>query len=284
MTIRELLNESIELLIKNDREERAAYELLKNVLNLESYELYSKLDDSVEEEAIIKFNEMFDEYVAGRPLQHILGYETFLGRDIIVNEDVLIPRYETEELVENILYHIDDYFEEYNEIVVADIGSGSGAIALTLALEEPKTKVYGVDISLEAIETALKNSSKFDAEVKYFQGNLIDPLIENDIKVDILVSNPPYIPNNEHVEDNVKDYEPNIALFGGFKGLDFYERIFEKAHKVINERALLAFEIGHNQKEELSELVKKYFNDEFEILKDINGKDRMLFIYHNIER
>ena len=284
MTIRELLNNSIESLVKNNREERAAYELLKNVLVLESYELYNKLDDILQDDEINQFNALLNEYIEGRPLQHILGYETFLGRDIIVNEDVLIPRYETEELVENILYHIDDYFEKYDEIKVADIGSGSGAIALTLDLEEPKTKMYGVDISLDAIEVAKENSNKFEAKVEYFQGNLIEPLLDNKIKVDILVSNPPYIPDSEYVEDNVKDYEPNIALFGGKKGLDFYERIFKDANKVINERALLAFEIGHNQKEEITNLVKKYFDDEFEILKDINGKDRMLFIYHNIER
>ncbi|MDF9866759.1 release factor glutamine methyltransferase [Bacilli bacterium PM5-3] len=285
MRIRELLNSTVETLIENNKEERAAYELLKEYLNLESYELYSKLDEMVADEVIVKFKESINEYILGKPLQHILGYETFFGRDMIVNEDVLIPRYETEELVENILYHIDDYFDKYDEIVLADIGTGSGAIALSLDLEETKTKVYATDISEVALKVAKDNCNKFQANVELMQGSMLEPLIEKGIKLDILVSNPPYIPDDEYVEDSVKTNEPNIALFGGEEGLDFYIEIFKNADKVLKEKALLAFEIGYNQKESISKAVNEYFSDcEFEIIKDINGKDRMLFIYKNIKR
>ncbi|MEG0367921.1 MAG: peptide chain release factor N(5)-glutamine methyltransferase, partial [Coprobacillus sp.] len=249
MSIRELLDEATNKIIEFGKEERAAYELLKDIASLESYELYNKLDETLDKDIIDRFEKSLDHYLKGIPLQHILGYEMFFGRDFIVNENVLIPRYETEELVENILYHIDDYFEEYSQITLADIGTGSGAIAISLDLEEDKTKVYGSDISQEAIEVAYDNNDKLGAKVEFFKGDLLDPIIKNDIKLDILVSNPPYIPNEEFVDDSVKEFEPHLALFGGEEGLDFYTKIFEKAHLVLNDRALLAFEIGYRQKE-----------------------------------
>ncbi|MEG0283346.1 MAG: peptide chain release factor N(5)-glutamine methyltransferase [Erysipelotrichales bacterium] len=285
MSIRELLDEATKKIISFGKEERAAYELLKEIASLESYELYNKLDDTLDKDIIDRFEKNLDHYLKGIPLQHILGYEMFFGRDFIVNENVLIPRYETEELVENILYHIDDYFEEYSQITVADIGTGSGAIAISLDLEEDKTKVYGSDISQNAIEVAYDNNDKLGAKVEFFKGDMLEPFIKNDIKLDILVSNPPYIPNEEFVDESVKGYEPHLALFGGSEGLDFYTEIFKNASKVINDRCLLAFEIGYAHKEAITKEVEKYFPGcEFEILKDINGKDRMLFIYHNIKR
>lgn len=285
MKIREFIDETSKTLMEMGREGRSAIELIKYNLNLESYELYAKLEDEIAPNILERIQKDVDKYIKGVPLQHIVGYETFLGRDFIVNSNVLIPRYETEELVENVLYHIDDYFADYEKITIADIGCGSGAIGLTLALEESRAKVYATDISHDAIEVAAANSTKFDADVEFFQGDMLEPLINGDIKLDILVSNPPYIPNDEKLESIVKDFEPNVALFGGEDGVDFYRKIFEDARKVLNKRALLAFEIGYNQRELISKEVEKYFPEaEYEILKDINGKDRMLFIYFNIER
>lgn len=285
MKIREFIDDTSKTLMEMGREGRSAIELIKYNLNLESYELYAKLEDEIAPNILEKIQKDIDRYIKGVPLQHIVGYETFLGRDFIVNSNVLIPRYETEELVENILYHIDDYFEDYERITLADIGCGSGAIGITLDLEEERTKVYGVDISEEAIEVAAANSEKFNSDIEFYKGDLLEPLIKGGIKLDILVSNPPYIPNDEVLEDTVKEHEPNIALFGGEDGTDFYKKIFESAKEVLNERALLAFEIGYNQKEVISKAVEKYFPDtEYEVLKDINGKDRMLFIYMNIDR
>ncbi|WP_423363520.1 peptide chain release factor N(5)-glutamine methyltransferase [Mycoplasma sp. P36-A1] len=285
MTIRELLNHGSKLAIDNNKEERAAYELLKVLTNLESYELYAKLDEQVANTIEVKFETMLKEYIYGTPLQHILGYETFFGRDLIVNEDVLIPRYETEELVENILYHIDDYFEDYETIKIGDVGSGSGAIAITLDLEEAKAKVYGSDISAKALVVAQANNDKFEADVTFMQGDLLQPFIDNNLKLDFFVSNPPYIPNQQEIQATVKDFEPNVALFGGNDGLDFYRRIFEDVDKITEEKAIMAFEFGYDQKEIMEEAIKHYFpNYEYEIIKDINGKDRMLFIYKNIKK
>ncbi|MDL2211277.1 peptide chain release factor N(5)-glutamine methyltransferase [Erysipelotrichaceae bacterium OttesenSCG-928-M19] len=283
MSIRELLKETVALLYDNNREEKAAYDLLQDTMQLESYQIYSMLDEEIEAELINEYRMKVSRYLDGEPLQYILGYEMFLGRNFSVDKRVLIPRYETEELVENILYHIDDYFSEYQEIKVADIGCGSGAISISLDLEEPKTKVIGCDISKVALEVAKKNNDLLNAKVKFMQGDLLQPLISANIKLDILVSNPPYIPNEENIALSVKDYEPNIALFGGHKGIDFYIEIFKDAKKILNERALLAFEIGHQQKADLLNAATTFFEDaKMEVLKDINGKDRMLFIYLNI--
>ena len=118
----------------------------------------------------------------------------FFSRDFIVNEDVLIPRYETEELVENILYKIDDYFEDYESIDLCDVGTGSGAIMISLALEESKLNVVATDISKEALEVARLNAQELGQILKFYQGDMLEPLIDREMKVDIFVSNPPYIP------------------------------------------------------------------------------------------
>ena len=113
-------------------------------------------------------------------------------------------------------------------------------------------------------------------------GDMLEPLIERNIKVDILISNPPYIPSDEAMEDSVVNYEPHVALFGGEDGLKFYRIIFEHAKKVLKDKAMMAFEMGYNQKEALSAEARKYFPDaKIEVIKDMSGKNRMLFIYLN---
>ena len=219
----------------------------------------------------------------GEPIQYIKGKETFFSRDFIVNEDVLIPRYETEELVENILYKIDDYFEDYESIDLCDVGTGSGAIAISLALEESKLNVVATDISKEALEVARLNAQELGANIEFYQGDMLEPLIDREMKVDIFVSNPPYIPVEQDIESVVKDNEPHVALFGGNDGLYFYRKIFSKVQSVIKDRALLAFEMGFDQRELMCQAVEHYFpNIPYEIIKDINGKDRMLFIYYHL--
>ena len=201
-----------------------------------------------------------------------------------MNEDVLIPRYETEELVENILYRIDDYFNDYKEIHLCDVGTGSGAIAITLALEEPRLKVIATDISKEALVVAQDNAKTLGANVEFRNGDMLQPLLDTHEKVDIFVSNPPYIPNDQDIEAMVKDNEPHVALFGGNDGLYFYRKIFKEVKPLLNDKALLAFEMGFDQRELMETAIKEFFGDyPFEIIKDINGKDRMLFIYYNLK-
>ena len=270
-------------LMEGDRDSNVPKVLFFHLAKKEPHELYLMMDEEVEPNLLKEFEEAMALYMKGYPVQYIKGVETFFGRDFKVNEDVLIPRYETEELVENILYAIDDYFDDYTSIDLCDVGTGSGAIAISLKCEEERLNVVATDISEEALVVARENAKSLEADVTFYQGDMLQPLIDRGIKVDIFVSNPPYIPAEQDIEAVVKDNEPHVALFGGKDGLYFYRKIFERATEVLKDRAILAFEMGFDQKEDMAKEVEHYFpNTPFEILQDMNGKDRMLFIYYNI--
>ena len=264
--------------IENDKEESAVVLLLEAVTKLETYELYVKMSEEIEEDIVNKFNEIFDKYLHdNKPIQYLIGYTTFYGYDFIVKDSVLIPRCETEELVENVLYRYDEHFK--GKIVdVCDLATGSGCIAISLAKEEKNMRVIATDISPEALEVARKNNEKMGAAVKFFEGDMLAPL--GDMKFDIFVSNPPYIPEAEEVMSLVKDNEPNIALFGGSDGMKFYKIILSGLKPHLKEKAMIAFEHGYDKKDEMQKLAKFYFpKAKVETLKDLEGKDRMTFIY-----
>ena len=283
-TVKELIKLAESRLDDASKDVNVAKVLFYHLADKQPHELYLMYDEEVSSELEAKFLAGMEEYYQGRPIQYIKGVETFFGRDFKVNEDVLIPRYETEELVENILYRIDDYFAEYQSITLCDVGTGSGAIATSLALEEPRLKVFATDISLKAVTVAKDNAKNLGANIEFMVGDMLEPLLENEIKVDIFVSNPPYIPQEQEIEAMVKDNEPHVALFGGNDGLYFYRKIFQGVEPLLQERALLAFEMGFDQRELMEAALQEYFpNDPHEIIKDINGKDRMLFIYRNLK-
>ena len=283
-TVKELIKLAESRLDDASKDVNVAKVLFYHLADKQPHELYLMYDEEVSSELEAKFLAGMEEYYQGKPIQYIKGVENFFGRDFKVNEDVLIPRYETEELVENILYRIDDYFAEYQSITLCDVGTGSGAIATSLALEEPRLKVFATDISLKAVTVAKDNAKNLGANIEFMVGDMLEPLLENEIKVDIFVSNPPYIPQEQEVEAMVKDNEPHVALFGGNDGLYFYRKIFQGVEPLLQERALLAFEMGFDQRELMEAALQEYFpNDPHEIIKDINGKDRMLFIYRNLK-
>ena len=240
--------------------------------------LYLDLDKETDERVVKKFNDGIKRLLNNEPLNYVLGYSYFYGYKFIVNKNVLIPRYETEELVGLILSKYDEFYKG-KAINICDVGTGSGAIAIALKKEEEKLNVYASDISKEALEVAKINARNNDADITFMSGSMLEPYIENNIKVDILVSNPPYIKTIENIESSVYDFEPHVALFGGEDGLKFYREIFENADKIINPKGLMFFEMGYDLKDALSELAKKYFPDsKIEVYKDINNKDRMLMI------
>ena len=283
-TVKELIKLAESRLDDASKDVNVAKVLFYHLADKQPHELYLMYDEEVSSELEAKFLAGMEEYYQGKPIQYIKGVENFFGRDFKVNEDVLIPRYETEELVENILYRIDDYFAEYQSITLCDVGTGSGAIATSLALEEPRLKVFATDISLKAVTVAKDNAKNLGANIEFMVGDMLEPLLENEIKVDIFVSNPPYIPQEQEIEAMVKDNEPHVALFGGNDGLYFYRKIFQGVEPLLQERALLAFEMGFDQRELMEAALQEYFhNDPHEIIKDINGKDRMLFIYRNLK-
>ena len=260
--------------------EQAAFMLLLELAQMEAHNLYMEFDQEIPEDLKNRFQDGVSRLAENEPLAHILGYEWFYGYRFLVNEDVLIPRPETEELVANILSVYDDVFQSGEHVIAADIGTGSGAIAISLKKEEPSLHVLATDISKKAVDVASRNAELNEVSISFCIGDMLEPLIDRDLKVDILISNPPYIPQEEALEASVKDHEPHVALFGGEDGLKYYRIIFEKAKQVLKPKSMMAFEMGWNQREALLKEVHAYFPDAAaEVLKDINGKDRMLFVY-----
>lgn len=185
-TVKELIKLAESRLDDASKDVNVAKVLFYHLADKQPHELYLMYDEEVSSELEAKFLAGMEEYYQGKPIQYIKGVENFFGRDFKVNEDVLIPRYETEELVENILYRIDDYFAEYQSITLCDVGTGSGAIATSLALEEPRLKVFATDISLKAVTVAKDNAKNLGANIEFMVGDMLEPLLENEIKVDIL--------------------------------------------------------------------------------------------------
>lgn len=225
------------------------------------------------------FEKATSQYLENRiPVQHIIGYSYFYGYKMKVNSQVLIPRPETEELVSYVLQTYDQVFKD-TKVDVVDIGTGSGAIAIALAKEEPHFSVVATDISYEALDVAKENAFCNEANVRFLEGDMVEPLIQQHLRFDILVSNPPYIPDNEYVEDIVKKNEPSVALFGGTDGMHFYEIILSQAHHILKKNNIILFEHSHSKKKEMLELANRYFpNGKAEVIKDLNGKDRFTII------
>ena len=281
-TYRKVLQQARQRLYEAGQGEQAAQLLMLELANMEAHNLYMEYDEPVDPGLLTRFEEGICRMEKGEPLGHVLGFEWFYGYRFTVNEDVLIPRPETEELVANILAGYDEHFGGQPAEAV-DIGTGSGAIAIALAKEEPNIHVTASDISEAAIRVARQNALDLDANVDFLIGDMVEPFIEKGIRADILISNPPYIPAHEQMEHSVVDYEPHVALFGGEDGLHFYRRIFARAHLILKERAMMAFEMGYDQGERLSALAASYFPQaRIEVLKDLSGKNRMLFVYINL--
>jgi len=278
MTYQKFIKSMQDKAYENGKEESAVILILEAVTKLETNFLYMKMNEEIEEDIVNKFNDIFNKYLFdNKPVQYLIGYSTFYGYDFMVNENVLIPRFETEELVENVLYRYDKHFKG-KKVDVCDLACGSGCIGIALSLEEPNMNVIASDISKEALDVAKYNNEKLNANVKFLQGDMLEPL--KSYKFDIFVSNPPYIPNDELVDPLVKDNEPNIALFGGSDGMKFYDIILKGVKPMLKDKAIIAFEHGYDKKAEMISLANKYFpNSKVEVLKDLEGKDRMTFIY-----
>lgn len=273
----EALNWASSFLKEAGRDENAGELLLRHHLQMERATLLSNLRMVLSDEQIKAFTSDVKKHVEGQPVQYLIGYEEFYGRRFKVNKEVLIPRPETEELVEGILRRTSVHFPGAEKLHVVDVGTGSGAIAITLALENPRFDVSAVDIAEKSIQVAKQNAKDLGANVEWLHGDLLAPVTR---KIDILVSNPPYIPDweIETLSPVVKDHEPMRALAGGKDGLDFYRRLINDIQCLLNNRALIAFEIGAGQGEDVKCLLEQALPEaKVEVVYDINGKDRMVF-------
>ncbi len=223
------------------------------------------LKEDLLEEGIKKFNE-------GIPVQYIVGSTNFYGYNIKVNENVLIPRFETEELVENTIKYIKDF---KNSVSILDLCTGSGCIAITLK-KELNCNVDATDISNKALEVAKENALLNDASINFYQGDLFENINK---KYDVIISNPPYIDIKEEVMDLVKNNEPHLALYALDNGLYFYKKILDECSNYLNNEFLIAFEIGHTQGDFIKNYaLSKFSNIKVDVKKDLQGKDRFVFI------
>ena len=278
-SIRNVLTTAEKRALDSGKEESAVKLLLQHATGLEGYELVADFDRPLTDAEMTVFNDHVEKYLEQNiPIQHLIGYETFFGHEFKVNEDVLIPRFETEELVAKVLELYDEHFNG-QQVDIVDVGTGCGAIGITLALEEPAMNVMVTDISPAALMVAKENAEKLRAAVQFLESDMLVELVNQKKQFDILVSNPPYIPAEEHVDALVYDNEPHLALFGGNDGLYFYREILRDAHKILKSPNIIAFEHAYHHREGMAALVAEYFPEsEFETIKDMQGRDRMTVI------
>ena len=231
----------------------------------------------LESEELIKVSKNIDKdyqkLLEGYPIQYLIGYVNFYGYKINVNENVLIPRYETEYLVEKTINYSKKIFNK--KVNILDLGTGSGAISIALG-KKLDSNITAVDILDDALELAKINAKENNLDIKFIKSDILDDVTG---KYDIVISNPPYIDNEEKIMDSVKKYEPNIALFASDNGLYFYKKIISNIKPFLNEKFIIAFEIGWWQGNLIKNIAAEYFKDSKIIIeKDLTDRDRYIFI------
>ena len=257
--------------------------ILMHLINKDKIYLYTHKEEIIDEEIVNKYYEMINIRNNGYPLQYMLHSQEFMGLDFYVEEGVLIPRPDTETLVEKIINLVKNSEYKNKPINILDIGTGSGAIALSLAYYIKNSNVTAIDISDTAIKVSNINKKKLNIEnAEIIKGDLFGSLNIKNKKFDIIVSNPPYIEKEEidKLQIEVAKYEPRLALDGGESGLIYYERIANIVKDIICDKGILSVEIGHNQAEEVSNIFKNTnIFDKIEIDNDLYGKTRVVSAY-----
>lgn len=274
MTIREALTKGMIILKSNNIEtpKLKARLLLQYILKKDRQYLIVYDNKEIEKKEQWEYFVNIEKIANGVPLQHITHTQEFMKMDFFVNENVLIPRPDTEILVEEVI----NLAKKIDNPKILDLCTGSGAIAISIAKNVPSAEVLAIDISEKALEVAKKNSHKLQAKVKFEKSNLFSNI--GKMKFDIIVSNPPYIKKTDiKLLSNEVQKEPEIALDGGYDGLDFYRKISNQAIDYLKFGSYLCFEIGYDQKEDVTEIIKntKHFNNTY-CKKDLFGNDRVI--------
>ena len=245
----------------------------------ESRILYRYLLEDFQERKLenlaVEFEKVTEELKKGKPYQQILGYTEFYGNRFFVDENVLIPRPETEELLELAINKIRDSRFEIRDFKILDVGTGSGIIPITLKKHFPDTEVFAMDISEKALEIAQKNADFHQTEIKFLKADYLNTNLTE--KYDVIISNPPYIgiDENTEIEDSVKGFEPNIALFSPTSdALIFYRKIAKDCEKHLSENGLFFLEINQKLGKETLELFQNF--SESNLVKDLSGNDRFV--------
>lgn len=277
-TIKKGIEKAKKLLCNIDNPQKEAELILAYFLDTTRIYIHSHQNNELEN--LDKYLELVKQRSEHKPLEYITNLACFYGYDFYVDENVLIPRSETEILIETIKNKID----KNQKLNIVDIGCGSGIIAIILAKEFPNFQIYAVDISQEAIKIAIQNAKKFNVydRIKFINSNLLDNLDEN---IDIIVSNPPYISENEKLEKNVFDYEPHLALFSRGVDVSVGDEILKKIIDLFfeNKCKYLFCEMGYNQKESISRYVSAYEYSSLEFYKDLASHDRGFIIRESLK-
>ncbi|MBP3906735.1 MAG: peptide chain release factor N(5)-glutamine methyltransferase [Peptostreptococcaceae bacterium] len=278
MTIRELFNTYMEELSHISDTPKLDIEILlsKALGDVDRLYIHLNLHKELTKEQLDSFNEMIQDRLKGRPIAYIVNNREFMGLDFYVEEGVLIPRPDTEPLVEEVI----ELVKGKENLKIVDIGTGSGAITVSLAKYIKDCQVYSLDISDKALSIGLKNaiSNEVEDKINFIKSNIFSGIEDKGLKLDVIVSNPPYIrrADIETLHTQVKDYEPYIALEGGEDGLDFYRDITRESVKYLKDKGILAFEVGHDQAEDVSEILKHNGYTNIYTKKDLQGIDRVV--------
>lgn len=280
LTNREAFFKAKELISKSETKvsDSEIYELL---IFANDYSSYS--DIVMNFESTLKNEEQFfanlNRVISGEPIQYVLNVAPFLDFDFYVDKRVLIPRPETEGLVLLVKNFILD--NKIRHKTIADLCTGSGCIAIYMKAYFEDSNVYATDIHDECLDVAKMNAKKFKADINFLRGNMSEPLFDIDERIDILVSNPPYAPNDNEIEEKVKKYEPIDAIVTE-DGVTFYEDYFKNYKKFMSsDKFLMAFEINYDEEDKLTDLINKYFDNSqisFKFFKDIYNLTRYLII------
>jgi len=277
MKIKDNLNISGELLMKSGSPDSRleAEILLRHVLKIDRATMFSNLENILDSKQENDIAELVQRRLANEPLSYITGTREFYSLDFQITSAVLIPRQETETLVDEVIK-----IAKENPLKIVDVGTGSGAIAIALAVNLPLAKIIATDISVDALHVAESNTKMNDvfSRINLKQGNLLDVLDE---KVDVIVSNPPYIPSDqiEHLQPEVKK-EPHIALDGGSDGLEYIRKLIGNCSEKLNNNGHIFIEIDPSQSEEVLKIADTHFPDaRTAIIKDLSQNNRVLSIH-----
>lgn len=252
--------------------------LLAFVLGYDNLELLNHLNDFVSDDIVFKYKDIIKRLLDGEAIQYIIGNVNFYGNEFKINKNVLIPRFETEELVEKTLNILNEKFSDYDSVKILDVGCGSGVIGITLDKLYKKSIVTCSDISQYALDTTALNAKLLESDINVIKSDMLKNI---NGKYDVIISNPPYIMEEEQIELKVKNNEPHIALYGGKDGLKYYREILSTAKKNLNDKYLIAFEIGWQQKDAIISIAKEFFdNSTIECFQDMSQKDRIILIYN----
>ena len=267
------LQEAMQLTLDKGYEQTRAEWLLLDLFKWSRTDYLIHREEQMSQADLAKFDLALHRMLSGEPIQYIVGFQSFYGYNFEVDNNCLIPRPETEEVMLHFLNQC------HHQDTVADIGTGSGAIAITLKLLKPDLNVLATDLYEDTLNVARNNATLHQQEIQFLQGDALKPLIDNNIKVDGLISNPPYIDECEarDMDDTVLKYEPHHALFAENEGYAIYEGILKDLPQVMKEQGHVVFEIGYNQGNQLKALINSMYPDKLvKVIRDINGNERIV--------